>query len=123
LPNLRASKIEGQSNFVNPGLYLANVGMDFDITPKLRAIANANFLWFDSTAVLRQFVYQANVGQSIGTDLSLGVEYRPFLSNNVIMKFGVATLIPADGFHNLYDNLGAPVSALFAGFMELRLMY
>src|SRR5262249_4802310 len=73
LPNLRSSKIEGQSNFVNPGLYLGNVGMDFDITPKLRAIVNANFLWFDNTAVLRQFVYQSNIAQSIGTDVSLGV--------------------------------------------------
>ena len=120
---MRSSKIEGQSNFVNPGLYLGNVGIDFEITPKLRAITNANFLWFDNTAVLRQFVYQQNIAQSIGTDLSLGFEYRPFLSNNVIMKFGLSTLIPGNGFHNLYDNIDTPVHALFAGFVDLRLMY
>src|SRR4029077_8856079 len=116
-------KIEGQSNFVNPGLYLGNVGIDFEITPKLRAITNANFLWFDNTAVLRQFVYQQNIAQSIGTDLSLGFEYRPFLSNNVIMKFGVSTLIPGQGFHDLFDNLTMPVSPLVAGFMDLTLLY
>ena len=36
VPDLRSSKIEGQANFVNPGLQLWNVGADFDITPKLR---------------------------------------------------------------------------------------
>jgi len=30
--------------FVNPGIFLANAGADFDITPKLRGFANLNFL-------------------------------------------------------------------------------
>lgn len=34
-PDLRSSTIEGQSNFVNPGLHLLNAGVDFDLTPKL----------------------------------------------------------------------------------------
>src|SRR5207302_3371739 len=54
-PDLRSSKIEGQSNFVNPGLYLANFGVDMDLTPKWRLINNLNFLWFDSVRILRQF--------------------------------------------------------------------
>ena len=123
LADLRSSKFEGQSNFVNPGLYLVNLGMDFDITPKIRMIANCNFLWFDNTAVLRQFVYQDRINQSIGTDLSLGVEYRPFLNNNVIMKFGVATLVPGEGFHNLYDNLNSPIGSLVAGFVDVALTF
>src|SRR5262249_6652470 len=36
LPDLRSSKVEGQANFVNPGLLLFNLGADFDITPKFR---------------------------------------------------------------------------------------
>ena len=36
VPDLRSSKIEGQSNFVNPGLMLFNFGMDLDLTPKLQ---------------------------------------------------------------------------------------
>ena len=36
VPDLRTSKIEGQANFVNPGLFLYNAGVDVDITPKLR---------------------------------------------------------------------------------------
>ena len=33
LNNLRSSKEQGQSNFVNPGTMLLGVGADFDITP------------------------------------------------------------------------------------------
>ncbi len=123
LADLRSSKFEGQSNFVNPGVFLINFGMDFDVTPKIRVIANTNLLWFDNTAVLRQYVYQNQIDKSIGTDLSLGMEYRPFLNNNVIMKMGVSTLIPGEGFHNLYDNLNAPIGPLVAGFMDLVLVY
>ena len=36
LPDLRASKSEGQANFVNPGLELINIGMDFALTQKLK---------------------------------------------------------------------------------------
>src|SRR5262249_59937761 len=61
LPDLRSSKLEGQSNFVNPGLYLANVGVDVDLTPRLRLIHNANLLWFDSVRPLKQFVFQDRI--------------------------------------------------------------
>ncbi len=44
IPALRSNKEEGQSNFVNPGIFLANAGADFDITPKLKGFANRKFL-------------------------------------------------------------------------------
>src|SRR5262249_23402281 len=94
IPDLRSSKGEGQSNFVNPGLFLANAGMDFELTPKLRMINNVNFLWFDETEPLKTFVFQSNLNSYIGADLSTGFEYRPLLSNNAIVVLGVSTLIP-----------------------------
>src|SRR6185312_4395078 len=33
VPDLRSSKFQGQANFVNPGLFLPNLGADFDLTP------------------------------------------------------------------------------------------
>ena len=57
VPDLRSSKIQGQANFVNPGLLLPNLGMDFDLTPKLKLITNSNLLWFDKTNVLEQFLF------------------------------------------------------------------
>src|SRR5262249_35040766 len=42
--DLRSSRIQGQSNFVNPGLWLINAGVDIDVTPRFRIINNANYL-------------------------------------------------------------------------------
>lgn len=123
IPNLRSSKLQGQSNFVNPGLFLANAGMDIEITPRFRMINNVNFLWFDHTAVLRQFVYAAKVDQSIGTDLSTGFEWRPRLNNNVIFRFGASALLPSQGFYDLYNNLRDSQDPLVAAFADLVLLF
>ncbi len=123
LPDLRASKDEGQANFVNPGLELLNVGMDFALTPKLSLISNCNFLWFDSTNVLEQFVFQQTIHRYIGTDLSLGAEYRPLLNNNIIIDCGISGLIPGQGFRDLYDNIDGTVPTQLAGFLDMTLTY
>jgi hypothetical protein len=123
LADLRSSKIQGQSNFVNPGLFLFNLGVDFDITPKLRMINNVNFLWFDETGVLEQFTFDGNIHHFIGVDLSAGFEYRPFLSNNVVMTFGISALLPGQGFRDLYDKFNNDVDAMLAGFLELNLTF
>src|SRR5262249_10935109 len=123
LPDLRSSKIQGQVNFVNPGLLLANFGVDFDITPKLKMINNINFLWFDETDVLRQFVFQDKIRHFIGTDISMGFEYRPLLNNNVMITLGASALIPGKGFKDLYNNLTDNQDTLFATFLDLTLLY
>jgi hypothetical protein len=123
VPDLRSSKIQGQPNFVNPGLYLGNIGADFDVTPKLRFISNLNLLWFDTTQALEAFVFQSGIHRFIGTDLSLGMEYRPHLNNNIIVVAGVQGLVPGDGFRDLYNPIVGNVPALFAGFMNLQLRY
>ncbi len=123
IPDLRASKIQGQSNFVNPGLQLFNLGVDFDLTPKLKLINNYNLEWFDKTASLETFVFQGNIRRFIGADLSTGLEYRPLLSNNVIVTAGVATLIPGDGFRDLYDRFHHVVPALVSGFVQINLLF
>src|SRR5690606_9904694 len=53
IPSLRSSKEEGQSNFVNPGIWLVGVGADLDLTPQVRLTTNASYLEFDDTAVLQ----------------------------------------------------------------------
>lgn len=104
VPNLRSSKIEGQSNFVNPGLFLANVGFDAELTPKLKAVLNANYLRFVSTESLQHFTNQNNIGNNIGLDYSLGLIYRPFLNNNAIFTFSGAALTPFAGFKDLFET-------------------
>ena len=97
--------------------------MDFDLTPKLRLITNINFNWFDSVAVLRAFTFQQHIDNWIGIDLSMGIEYRPFLNNNVIVKAGVSGLIPGEGFQELYDTSNSTVTFLAAGFVDVTLRY
>jgi hypothetical protein len=124
VPDLRSSKFQGQSNFVNPGLYLFNLGIDFDLTPKLKLINNCNFLWFNKTQTLEQFVFQEHIRHYIGADLSVGLEYRPLLSNNLIFLGGIAGLIPGQGFKDLYDPLrGGSVGPLAMGFMDVAIVF
>jgi hypothetical protein len=123
IPDLRSSRIQGQANYVNPGLLLYNLGVDLDITPKLKMINNCNFMWFESTNVIEQYIYAAGINNFIGTDLSTGFEYRPFLNNNAILTAGVATLVPGSGFKGLYNNPFGNVDPLVAGFVEFNLTY
>ena len=98
LPSLRSNKEEGQANFVNPGLYLFNLGADFNVTPKLRAFVNGNYLRFDRTEPLEILLFQHGIRHSIGTDLGTGVEYRPPLSENIVLTGGISSLVPGRGF-------------------------
>ncbi len=123
VPDLRSSKIQGQSNFVNPGLILPTLGMDFELTPKAKLITNYSLLWFDKTNVLEQFLYDGNIARQIGADLSWGLEYRPLLSENLMFIGGVSTLIPGQGFRDLYNNFDSRVGALVAGFANVVVLY
>ena len=123
VPNLRASKIQGQTNFVNPGLHLLNFGVDADMTPRTKLVANVNFLWFDEPQVLETFTFQGGIDDFIGTDLSLGLEFRPLLNDNAILIGGVSGLIPGRGFDDLYEQLDGKTNNLFSLFAELILEY
>jgi hypothetical protein len=110
LPDLRAGgNFEGQSNFVNPGLVLYGVGAEADVTPKLRAFANANYLFFDTAAPIRTVLLTNQAGTNIGTDLSLGVQWRPFLISNVVISAGCGFLLPANGYRDIYATTEPPV--------------
>jgi hypothetical protein len=123
VPDMRSSKIQGQSNFVNPGLFFINMGFDADITPRLRSINNCNFLWFDKTNVLEQYLFVSRIDRQIGTDLSTGFEYRPLLSNNVIITSGLGLLIPELGFRQLYNRFNGSTNSLLSAFMQVELTY
>jgi hypothetical protein len=105
LPDLRAGgAFEGQANFDNPGLILFGLGAEADLTPKLKLFANANYLQFDSVDVLRHVLETNEAARPIGADLSLGVQWRPFLINNVILSAGCGFLLPSRGYRDIYRN-------------------
>jgi hypothetical protein len=104
LASLRSSKDQGQSNFVNPGLLLLGVGADADVTPQLRAIGNVSYLRFQETEVLGVLRNQAPPSREIGWDVSAAVQWRPFMSQNVVFNFSAAALMPGKGLKQLYDE-------------------
>jgi hypothetical protein len=123
VPNMRSSKFQGQTNFVNPGLHLLNFGMDADLTPRFKLIQNTNFLWFEHTDVLERYVFQGDIDNFIGTDISLGAEYRPLLNNNVLLVGGVSALFAGEAFDDLFRDLEGDVRDMFAGFVTCVLEY
>ncbi len=104
LPSLRSSKIQGQSNFVNPGIQIYNAGIDVEITQTLKAVANVNYLRFDRTETLEYLLFQPRVRHEIGFDYSLGVTYRPLLINNIQFTAGAALLQPGKGFRDVFTD-------------------
>jgi hypothetical protein len=104
LPSLRSSKLEGQANFVNPGLLLFNFGYDAELTPKLKGVVNLNYVRFVHTESLQNFLNQPAVHKQIGLDYGCGIVYRPFLNNNAIIVLGVSALTPFDGWKDIFES-------------------
>lgn len=115
LPSLRSSKDEGQANFVNPGILLANAGATFDVTPKLRGVVNVNYLRFERTEPLELVLFQAPIRHNIGVDYNLGFIYRPPLTENIRITAGAAALTPGQGFKDIYT-----AKTLFSLFANVR---
>ncbi len=118
LPSLRSSKEEGQANFVNPGIWLWNLGADFEVTPKLKAFVNGNYLRFDRTEPVEIVLFQRPIHHAIGTDLGIGAEYRPPLSENIVVRAGFSSLIPGRGFEDIFRG-----KTLFAGFASVKFQF
>ncbi len=104
LPDLRSSKILGQSNFVNPGLLLLGIGSDHEVLPELRFSTNVNYLRFDNTSSLEAARNQTNIPNDIGWDISTAMIYRPLFSQNIVTRVSAATLVPGDGARALYGD-------------------
>ena len=104
LPSLRSSKDQGQSNFINPGLFLLGLGADADVKPELRVVGNLNYLRFQDTTVLGVLRNQQPPDREIGWDISSAVQYRPFMSQNLVFNASAAALVPGKGLKQLYDE-------------------
>jgi carboxypeptidase family protein len=104
LPSLRSSKIQGQANFVNPGIFVYNAGLDVEVTQRAKAVINVNYLRFHRTEPLELLLFQNRIRHDIGWDYSLGVAYRPFLINNFTLTFGAASLQTGRGFRDIFTD-------------------
>jgi hypothetical protein len=118
LPTLRTNKDEGQANFVNPGIFLINGGVDVELTPKLRGFGNVSYLRFVHTEPLETLLFQQNVRPGIGVDYGAGVLYRPPLSDNIVIVGGYSGLILGQGMKDIYTR-----DHLASVFLNARLVF
>jgi hypothetical protein len=136
VPNLRTSKTQGQSNFVNPGVLIAGIGADVDVTPKLKAFANLNYIWFAETAPIKLALQTNRARKDLGLDASFGVKYRPLLTDNVVISAGMGFFVPGGGYRDIYrtstsfvpgfgpqDGAGKVDDFLYNGFFTVTLLY
>ncbi len=122
LPDLRSSKDEGQSNFINPGVLLLGFGADADVLPELRFSLNFNHLSFNQPAILELLREQGGIHHNIGWDVSGAVTYRPFDTQNVVFRASSAVLIPGQGFNDLFAS-ATPGQVYFSVLLETILSY
>jgi hypothetical protein len=114
---------------VNPGILLVNAAVDLELTPKLKAILNANYLRFHKTGSLDLLLFQPGIRKDIGFDLGGGVLYRPMLNENVVIAAGLTGLLPGKGFEDIYSSIcgvpgcGASSKSLFNAFVQVKLTY
>ena len=121
---------------MNPGVYIFGVGAEFDVTPKLRTFLNANYIRFVDTDTIKTALLTDKVNDEVGWDLSLGIQYRPLLTDNIIFSAGFGTLIPGQGYKDIYktstnpvpgfdrtDRTGAVDSFLYSGLIAVTFTY
>ena len=116
LPSLRSSKTQGQANFINPGIFIYNGGVDVELTQRIKAIFNVNFLRFHRTEALEYVLFQNHIRKDIGYDYSVGVAYRPLLINNITFTFGASVLQTGRGFKDIFTNKARDCPANVADF-------
>lgn len=119
LADLSSSKTEGQANFVNPGVMLVGGAMDFELTPTWRAQVGSSYLLFAETDTLETYLQVEDVDREIGVEVFASTQYRPLLTNNVLVTLGAAPFFPGQGFQKIYQSS----EVLFSTFLEVTLTW
>jgi hypothetical protein len=56
------------------------------------------------TEPLEYILFQAPIRHTIGEDAGVGVQYRPPLSENIVLTGGASMLQPGQGFRDIYTG-------------------
>ena len=120
---------------MNPGIFIAGLGEEWEVTPKVRLFANLNYLLFMETNAISTALVTDEIDREIGWDLSFGVEYRPLLTDNIRLAAGLGMLFPGAGFKDIYRSSSPGVpgftasnsqdvsDVLCSGFLSATLTY
>lgn len=119
LPDLQSNKLQGQSNFVNPGLHQIGGAIDVELTPTWRAQFGGSYLRFAESDPLEVYLELPRVEREIGYELFMGTQWRPWLTNNVILQAGASALVVGDGFERIYQS----DQTLYSAFLQILLTW
>ena len=89
---LPAFRQGARANFVNPGLYLFNAGLDAVLTPRLFAQLDANYFRYFDTAV-----FGPDRSSAVGYEVNGALWWRVFLNENFVVQVGGGLFVPQDG--------------------------
>jgi hypothetical protein len=103
LPSLRSSEGGRSANFTNRGSCCRRRHR-WRRVPELRVSLNWNYLRFADSTVLEVARNQGDIDEEIGHDVSVSLTYRPFLSQNVVVRASYATLVAGEGFDDLFPD-------------------
>jgi hypothetical protein len=100
-PSLRGANATSQ--YVNPGAFVLNPGLDMTLTPKLAAEVNYNYVRFDQTESL-QAVAGRNVSAQVGHEINGGITWKPLLNEQLLVFAGGAFFLPGQGIKDVFGN-------------------
>jgi hypothetical protein len=104
LNNLRSSQDEGQSNFANPGIGLAGLGVDLDLLTQMRVSLNANSLFFIDPEIVAVARNQAFDQRYIGQDVDVSFIIRPLATQNIVLRASYAQLFTGGASETLFPT-------------------
>jgi hypothetical protein len=109
-PSLRGANASSQ--FVNPGVFAVNGGIDMALTPKTLFEANFNYVRFDDSSSLEQALRRSNIAREVGYEVNAGLTYRPFLNEQVILFAGGALFFPGQAIKDTFGTEKSVYKAL-----------
>ncbi len=117
-PSVR-NKFAQASNSVNPGLFLLNTGFNANLTARLNLQMNFNYYQFVDTNPLEVANKLAGVSKDLGTELNLGLVFKPLMIDNIAFTLGASAFFPG---HAILD-LNKSQDTLYTLFGDLALFY
>ncbi len=123
LPNLR-NRFFDPMNFVNPGIMVLTAGCDTTVTTKVNAFVNYNYYRYMEPAAIEQAIVASggtpvSIDNDIGQDMTLGLQYRPLIINNITFNFGSTGFVQGKGFRAITGN----DDMLFTHFLNAVIVY
>lgn len=109
-PSLRGANATSQ--FVNPGVFAVNPGIEAALTPKTLFEANVNYVRFDDTSSLDGATRRRDISHELGYELNAGLTYRPFLNEQAIVFAGGGIFFPGQAIKDAFGTEKAVYKAL-----------